>query len=150
VASLLGRGDVWLKLGETAKARLDYDAALELYPTSSEGHLNRGILRALEGEWDSAVEDIELAVTLNKQNRSPFSRNLSVALADLDEYILNNPTKANGLIVRGIIKLFIEKFDEADVDFGKAFELNQSLKIDLEPGLKNLRKVLEENRKNQN
>src|SRR5262249_48887925 len=50
--------------GERARARADYDRALDLDPTLAAAALNRGALHVQERRWDAADADLRLALSL--------------------------------------------------------------------------------------
>lgn len=63
-ATLINRGVVRINSGDAAGAVADYDAALQLAPTSAEAHVNRGLALLRQGRERDAEQALSVAIDL--------------------------------------------------------------------------------------
>jgi tetratricopeptide (TPR) repeat protein len=71
-ARLDSRGFVFFRLGDLAKARTDYDAALSLMPNSASSLFMRGVLRRRVGETVAGDGDIAAALAVDPNVRNEY------------------------------------------------------------------------------
>ncbi len=107
------RGSAYRALNKPKDALGDYDKALAIVPLA-EAFYNRGVTR----------EDL---------------KEQSLALVDYTRAIELNPNFAQAYAARGTIYLQQKKDADANRDFAQAFELDASLRTELEPYIKKMR-----------
>lgn len=69
--SLLLRGIMKAKMGDTADAFLDLNKAIELEP-NSQNYFERGQIKSQTGDYQGAIEDFTMAITLEQTNKDYY------------------------------------------------------------------------------
>lgn len=113
-AGLLAHGaQAWLLHGNASRAEAVLTAALKLTPHDSALLVDRAQARAELKDYQSAVED--LSQSIEREDRRPdafvfratayrYLDKLELALADVERALALQPTHAEGLLERGILK----------------------------------------------
>jgi tetratricopeptide (TPR) repeat protein len=68
----IDRGVAWEAKGSFARARADFDSAIEIDPSAADGYMNRSRVLQKQGLLDQSLEDINKAVNLNPQSALPY------------------------------------------------------------------------------
>jgi tetratricopeptide (TPR) repeat protein len=131
-AAYVGRADIRFYLREYELALEDLNKSLDLTPNIASCHLKRGAVYGLLGKWQLAIIDISKAADLSAASTSPYWGNVKVSLADIDKFVKKNPLNAKAFAVRGFIFLFRGMDDKSDQDFKVSFNLDLSLKNELQ------------------
>jgi tetratricopeptide (TPR) repeat protein len=79
------RGLIYFQCGESQKAFIDYNTALELNPKLAPAYNNRANYYAACGELESAIEDYDRALDLNPSHVRAWI-NRGITLRDLGQY----------------------------------------------------------------
>lgn len=128
-----GRGSLWYKNDDYAKAIADFDQAILRKPANPVFLNNRGLAWYGKEEFEKAIADFDKAVRLNPRNpvyysnrgQSEFQReNYDRAMADFNVAIRLNPQDADYLYWRGRVWNRKANFIRANEDFTEAIRLN--------------------------
>ncbi|HYE14076.1 MAG TPA: tetratricopeptide repeat protein [Pyrinomonadaceae bacterium] len=80
--ALLLRGMASLRLGQTAAARADMEAARAVSPGSPMPHINLADVALAEGKYEEARQHAERALSIDRANLPAFTKLLTIAVAD--------------------------------------------------------------------
>lgn len=126
------RGSCHAMLGDSAKARVDLEKAVELAPRDAVSHNSLGYYRyALFSEHEKAVEEYDKAIKQDPNYGYAFSNrgwsryklgNTERAVKDLDLAVRKNKGNAYAYRSLGIIDLESGRKEEACANFRKALE----------------------------
>ena len=118
------------------RALLDYSLYILLNPTDSQGFYGRGVTYEQVGELDSALSDLNHALTFapdspayTSQIRSTRANiyvqqnNAEAALDDLNQAIELDASNTDALLIRGNVLAFQQHYDEALSDYNAVIEL---------------------------
>jgi len=114
------------------RALADFQAAVELDPANWKPLHNRGVSRALAGQWDEALEDFSRVVQLKPDHANAwFNRGevraergeRELAVADYTQAIELKPEDADAHRRRGLAFFQLRKFREALADLDRAVQL---------------------------
>jgi tetratricopeptide (TPR) repeat protein len=122
---LHNRARIHTTQGEPARAIADYGALLELEPTSSEAHLDRGILHYRAGRFAEALDDFEAAIVWSPPyDEAYFNRAQALAMlgrkgeafADYSRVLELEPGHLAALVNRAALALERGELDRARLD----------------------------------
>lgn len=133
--ALLARGNVHAKLKRYREALKDFGAALEADATLADAYNNRGVIEAtIVGEFDQAVEDLELAVAL-KPESAGFHLNLGVARLRRGDYWKSVAALDKALALKAPAVRVLEQRAEAYYSLGDVEKASEDIQeaIKLEP-----------------
>jgi len=132
-AALDYRGYLYTQAGQYDLALKDLDEAIELAPDLPEIWIDRHLANRKLERYEDAWEDISEAINLNPQAGGPYlmrgvlaSHSLGryeAAIQDLTQAINSMPEFGVAIGLRGVVYSFMERYDEALLDLGKAIEL---------------------------
>jgi tetratricopeptide (TPR) repeat protein len=114
------------------RALADFEAAIELDPRNWKPLHNRGVSRALAGQWDKALEDFSGVVERKPDHANAwFNRGevraergeYELAVADYTQAIELKPEDVDAHSRRGQAYFQLHKFREALADFDRAVQL---------------------------
>lgn len=128
------RGQAYYVLGEQKKALIDFNSFLNLHPEDGGTYYNRGVLKAELNQLKEAVEDLSLALKLNKGNPADIyyargtvneSLNLSSkAILDYKSSLKYNPRQEDALNNLGIIEMKEGNYTMSIDYFNQALSIN--------------------------
>ncbi len=111
-----------------------FEALLDYYPGFDSGYLGRARLNLVRGDTVAAVEDIDTALSINRNAVNAYimradiaisrDQNLPGALADMDEAIKLQPRMVGLYINRAYLRYRSEDFFGAMADFDYAIQLD--------------------------
>ncbi|MCB9450462.1 MAG: tetratricopeptide repeat protein [Anaerolineaceae bacterium] len=124
------RGVAYGWLGEYDKALEDLNTAIDLDRFSSGAYNNRGIVYELMGDSDSALTDYTRAIDLGGETYPYYNRGniyydrkeYSLALADYNKALEDNPEYPSAYNGRGMAHYAMGEYDLALTDYNKALE----------------------------
>jgi tetratricopeptide (TPR) repeat protein len=126
------RGNNWFHMGEYQRAIVDYNAAIQLNPTSTMYYSGRADANRKLGRWASALDDMNAAIQLNPKSAGSYaSRSLvwsesgdySRAIADLTLAITLDPKNGQAYIMRGAAERMLGNLGNAVADQRRALLL---------------------------
>ena len=125
-------GDLYHKEGDTDRALLAYDKAIQLKPDYAEAYAYRGTLMSDLGKYESAIEDYKKAIHLNlnyakayvdRGNAKLEQGDYESALADYNEAIRLEPDHVETYVIRGRAKAERGDYESAFADYDVAIRL---------------------------
>ena len=129
------RASAWSELSQFARAEEDFEAALatSLPDTARYGLLiNRGVMRIREGSLDSAMADLQLAISLRPRQYQGYvnlaqaylkGQQLEQAVEQLDHAIQLEPNAASLYRTRARLQLLRQNSSDALADFDQVMRL---------------------------
>lgn len=127
-----GRAGVEFQKGQLDLALADYNKAIELDPDGASPYLRRGVVQGMRNKWEFAVADFKRAFELQQMADFLMGGIISIAIFDLDKYLIANPKSARAYAARGFINLLRRKDPDAEKDFERSFRLEPALKKTLD------------------
>lgn len=122
-------GKLFFDSGNTAKALVHYDKAIEMKNDEAEFYINRGAAYASVGKYDQALKDLNAGVAKDPNNLNGYlNRSLlhfttgqyQLAINDHNEYLKRNPARYEMYYERGVCKAALKQYAEAIEDFNTA------------------------------
>jgi tetratricopeptide (TPR) repeat protein len=130
------RGVAYGKLGQHAKATIEFTKAIEQNPKCAKAYYNRGVEYGISGQHAEAISDYTKAIELDPKNANAYnnrggeygrSRQSTKAISDFTMAIELNPTNGKAYSNRGNEYGRSGQDTKARSDFAKAAELNPTL-----------------------
>jgi tetratricopeptide (TPR) repeat protein len=124
------------KLNNTKEAFRYAHRCVEIDPNDISSHVLLAELYAFTKDKESEIEEYNTVLTLDPKNQRIRmvlatilirNRRLNEALAHLDELTLQNPDLILAYYYRGRIYLEMDKYEQAEKEYLKALELNESM-----------------------
>jgi tetratricopeptide (TPR) repeat protein len=128
----VGRGNVYIHLGDADRAIAEYSAAIAHDPKYEAGWYNRGHTLFEKGDMVGAIPDLTVAIKLNPKNifaigfrAVALSRqgDAAAALRDADELLHFDPTWAAVHWFRGDVFKELHRRDDAIAEYHRALAL---------------------------
>jgi tetratricopeptide (TPR) repeat protein len=129
---LVNRGRAYTAQQNYADAIADFDRAIALEPNFAAAYYRRGIAYAEQSQFVSAIADIDHAVELSPENhayqngrcriRILANVELNVARSACDETIRLSPDPSSGLLLRGMVGIKQEQWQDAWNDFDRLLQ----------------------------
>lgn len=130
--ALVNRGRVYTAQQNYVAAITDFDRAIALDSTYASAYYRRGIAYAEQSQFASAIADIDHAVELSPENhayqngrcriRIIAGVELAVARSACDETIRLSPDPSSGLLLRGMVGIKQERWQDAWNDFDRLLQ----------------------------
>lgn len=130
---LYERGNVYVDLGDYAKALADYDAALALNAYDDKIYVARAKTHIHMGNFAQALADLDHAIQLNPANSEAYHQRgclyyqrqmYAEALADFNAVLARQPDHAASYNNRGMVHRALGHLDQAIADYTEAIRLN--------------------------
>jgi protein O-mannosyl-transferase len=137
--ALINRGNAYFDQVKYSLAGQDYYIALSVNPSSFDAYLNRGRLKAIQGDLIGAIADQNQSILIWPQHHLPyFNRAIlysitgkkSAALADLNKCLELRPDKAEAYYYRAILENEMGMKNEACRDVKKSISLGYNVPKD--------------------
>jgi len=130
VTIFTSRAGAYLALNDIARAKADYDHAVEL-AASTETYAARATFYRLQGDTPRAIEDLDKAiyhwplVRLYEERAKCLilQEDYARAIEDLNVALANNPQKVENYLLRGRANMASGHAYEGNVDFSTAIQL---------------------------
>ena len=137
----LNRGIIYGKSGQFQEAIADFDQAIRYSPGLYKAYINRGIAKAMNRDNRGALADLDQVLDKEKNEEAYLNRGIlrykmkeyTLAIPDLQEAILLNPSCNYAYYFRALSYIESGKPDSSCIDLQKAF--NSGIK-EAEPYLK--------------
>lgn len=130
----LVRGDGYYLNQDYPNALEDYAAAISFHPNNVSTYVNRANVYAKQREYQKAILDLDIAVSLNEHDypNAYFNRGLAkfnlnnygAAIEDFNKVILLKKDFSLAYMYRGVSKGILNQIDDAIIDLEKAIDLN--------------------------
>ena len=149
------RGCVRRSKRDFVAAIADFTMAIEIRPGYRAAYYNRGNARLAQGDFAGAISEYDYAIAISSGVRLPNSQLLDLynnrghawlergdfdkAVADFNEVIRINPRYALAYLNRGLSLLGQGKDREAEQDFDRSVDLDESLRHSVEEGSKQVK-----------
>jgi tetratricopeptide (TPR) repeat protein len=127
------RGYIYLYLvNDYQLAMADFNKAIELNPNSVSGHINRSVLYSWQGNFEAAITDVDIAISLSPSSKVYNNRgtvysakgDIEKALADYSQAIELEPNDASYYSNRGSVYAQHHNLDKALADLDTAIMLD--------------------------
>lgn len=125
-------GEMYMRKGDYEQAELHIDKAVRLEPSNSKAWYNKGIMHMRKAQAMQALEAFDKSISINNYPKAHFSRAMlhmssgrhDLALADVEAVLLNQPTNARALCIKGDCLERMGRLQEALEQYNKALELD--------------------------
>jgi len=127
------RGNLYIKLGITDAALIDFNTALMLDPNHEKTLYNRGLLLMQKNQFKNALNDFSVIINSNPEDCEVYLMrgicqmkimNLIAAISDYTKAIELNPKYAEAYFYRGIIYAFMDNKENAQKDHYRAVQID--------------------------
>lgn len=134
--ALNARGDHYLESGRFAEAEADLSKAIEIRPQEARAWRNRALLRAMQQDWQTALNDFDTALALMPQHPGTLVNRARVkemmgdsagALADLSRALEIEPSYHTALGNRANLFIAMGNLSAAGLDLARALALAPSV-----------------------
>lgn len=132
----LGRGCMYMNMGDLTSAIAEFDRAIEMEPTNEYGYSNRGAAYSKLQDLDKALANYNLAIQHNPDYATAYT-NRSFAyykagryqdgIADCNRALELRPDQANTYSNRGLCRAALGDKEGARADFLRALEIEPRL-----------------------
>ena len=134
-------------------AIVDFSRSIEIKPTDA-AYDNRGTAQRALKKIEEAITDYTKSIEINPSAGAYYNRAVAyeengkseLAFSDYTRAIELNPKLAEAFANRGLMLLRQGKDAEAERDLETAFQINNRLRLELEPYIKNIRATRETKR----